>query len=86
VASGFVVLSVAYATHVYSADHAGLIAGAGAGSWSAAVAVMMPLFGRLFDLRRYPAAFLIAAAIPVAGYVGWLWFSRAASAAREYDR
>src|ERR1039457_3809552 len=46
-ASGFLVLSVAYANSVYTADHAGLIAGVGAGSWSAAVAVMMPILGRL---------------------------------------
>jgi ACS family hexuronate transporter-like MFS transporter len=75
-ASGFIVLSVAYATDVYSADHAGLIAGAGAGSWSAMVAMTMPLFGHLFDLRRYSAAFWIAAAIPAAGYLGWLALSR----------
>ncbi|HWB85770.1 MAG TPA: MFS transporter [Bryobacteraceae bacterium] len=75
VAAGFVILSIAYATDVYSAEHAGVIAGAGAGSWSAVVAVMMPLFGRLFDLRHYAAAFPIAAAIPIAGYVGWLYFA-----------
>jgi len=74
-AAGFIVLSVAYATDVYSADHAGLIAGAGAGSWSAMVAVTMPLFGHLFDLHRYSAAFWIATAIPVAGYLGWLAIS-----------
>jgi ACS family hexuronate transporter-like MFS transporter len=71
VAAGFVVLSVAYATHVYSSDHAGLIAGAGAGSWSALVALLMPVFGRLFDMQLYPAAFLIATAIPLVGYAGW---------------
>jgi ACS family hexuronate transporter-like MFS transporter len=76
VAAGFIILPVAYATEVYSADHAGLIAGAGAGSWGAAVAVMMPVFGRLFDQRAYSAAFAIATAIPVAGYLGWLWLSR----------
>ena len=62
-------------TDVYSADHAGVIAGAGAGSWSAAVAMTMPLFGHLFDLHRYSAAFWIATAIPVAGYLGWLALS-----------
>jgi ACS family hexuronate transporter-like MFS transporter len=75
-AAGFIVLSVAYATDVYSADHAGLIAGAGAGSWSAMVAVTMPLFGHLFDLHRYSEAFWIAAAIPLAGYLGWLALSK----------
>ncbi|MBI2680638.1 MAG: hypothetical protein HYX25_06475, partial [Candidatus Solibacter usitatus] len=75
VASGFVVLSVAYATHVYSSDSAGLIAGTGAGSWSLMVAIVMPLFGRLFDLGHHSQAFWIAAAIPLAGYAGWRWFS-----------
>ena len=74
-AAGFIVLSVAYATDVYSAEHAGLIAGAGAGSWSAMVAVTMPLFGHLFDVHRYSAAFWIATAIPLAGYLGWLGLS-----------
>ena len=76
VASGFVVLSVAYATHVYSADHAGLIAGSGAGSWSLLVAVMMPWFGRLFDHDRHAQAFWIATVIPLLGYTGWLIFNR----------
>jgi len=76
VASGFVVLSVAYATHIYSDDHAGLIAGTGAGSWSLLVALVMPVFGRIFDLHQYAQAFWIAAAVPVAGYAGWLWLSR----------
>lgn len=71
VASGFVVLSVAYATHIYGSDHAGLIAGAGAGSWSLMVAIAMPLFGRLFDLHRYSESFWIAAAVPLVGYSLW---------------
>lgn len=71
VASGFVVISVAYATQVYSSEHAGLIAGAGAGSWSAMVALTMPLFGRLFDQELYSAAFWIATVIPLAGYFIW---------------
>lgn len=72
VAAGFVILAVAYATEIYSTEHAGLIAGIGAGSWGAALALMMPLFGRMFDRRQYEAAFLLAASIPIVGYVGWL--------------
>jgi ACS family hexuronate transporter-like MFS transporter len=72
VSAGFVVLAVAYAGSVYAANHAGLIAGIGAGSWSAVVAVLMPLFGRLFDQRQYSTAIWIAAAIPMAGFFGWL--------------
>jgi len=75
VASGFVVLSVVHATVVYSSDHAGLIAGAGAGSWSAVLAVVMPLFGRLFDQHQYATAFWIATAVPVLGWAGWMALS-----------
>lgn len=75
-ASGFVVLSVAYATHVYSGEHSGLIAGAGAGSWSCLVALLMPLLGRLFDLRLYAAAFAVATVIPLLGYGSWLTINR----------
>ena len=76
VASGWVVLSVAYASAVYGPDHAGLIAGAGAGSWSAMVALTMPWFGHMFDLHQYTSAFALAAAIPLFGYLGWLALSR----------
>jgi ACS family hexuronate transporter-like MFS transporter len=86
VSAGFVVLSVAYATGVYSGGHAGLIAGAGAGSWSLVLGLMMPFFGRLFDQRRFDEAFLIAAAVPMVGYVGWLWLSRGARAILPAER
>jgi ACS family hexuronate transporter-like MFS transporter len=71
VAAGFVILSIAYATGVFSAAYAGIIAGAGAGSWSAVVALAMPVFGRLFDGRRFDAAFLLAAMFPVMGFLLW---------------
>jgi MFS transporter, ACS family, hexuronate transporter len=74
-ASGFVILSVAYVTSVYATAHSGFLAGVGAGSWGAAVALAMPVFGRLFDRHRFDTAFLIAALFPVAGYFGWLWLS-----------
>jgi len=73
---GFVVPSLAYATHVYSPSCSGLIAGIGAGSYGAIVAVTMPLFGRLFDMRRYDLAFAIAAVLPAIGYAGWAWINR----------
>jgi MFS transporter, ACS family, hexuronate transporter len=75
-ASGFVVLSVAYANTVYASDHAGLIAGLGAGSWSALVALTMPYFGHLFDRYQYTSAFWIAGVFPLAGVAFWLGLSR----------
>jgi MFS transporter, ACS family, hexuronate transporter len=75
VAAGFVVLPVAYATHVYSSGHAGLIAGAGAGAWSLLVAVMMPPLGRLFDRDQHAYAFWIVTVLPLFGYGIWRWFT-----------
>ena len=75
VAAGFVIGAVSYATSVYSAHHAGLIAGIGAGSWSAVVAGVMPVMGRLFDQQRYEEAFWLAAAFPVLGYFMWYGLS-----------
>jgi len=75
VAGGFIILAMAYATQTYSGAHSGLIAGLGAGAWSGGVALLMPCFGRLFDLHRADAAFVFAALSPVLGYGLWLWAS-----------
>ena len=70
-ASGFIILSIAYATDVYSSRYAGFISGLSSGSWSATVAVVMPIFGRFLDLKQYDAAFALAAACPVVGFLVW---------------
>jgi ACS family hexuronate transporter-like MFS transporter len=79
VAAGFVILSIAYASDVFSSEDAGLIAGLGAGSSSAVVALVMPVFGRMFDQQQYQTAFLVAALFPVAGYVLWSGLGRFAA-------
>jgi len=71
ITSGSKMTSLTYAIHHYSADHSGLLAGVGSGSWSGAVALAMPLVGRLFDLHRYGLAFALVALIPAAGYTLW---------------
>jgi ACS family hexuronate transporter-like MFS transporter len=76
VTSGFIIGSIAYATSRYSQNHAGLIAGLGAGSWSAVLAIVMPGVGRLFDLHSYNAAFAAASIFPIAGYAVWRRLSR----------
>jgi len=70
-AAGFIILSLAYATDVYTARHAGFISGVGSGAWSAAVAIIMPVFGHLFDGRQWELAFLLAGAAPVMGWACW---------------
>lgn len=81
VAAGFIILSMSYATRVYSSSHAGLVAGVGAGAWSALVALVMPVFGRLLDLRAWDTAFALAALLPVAGFAGWHLLGRRAEPA-----
>jgi len=76
VAAGFIIVPIRYATHAYSASHAGLIAGLGAGSWGAMVALTMPVFGHMFDQKRYDEAFVLAALFPVAGYIIWWGLNR----------
>jgi len=74
--SGFIIGGIAFAQRIFSARHAGLIAGLGAGSWSASVALVMPYVGRLFDQHRYDESFALAASLPVLGYVLWLSLKR----------
>jgi ACS family hexuronate transporter-like MFS transporter len=77
VAGGNIIVSVSYATHTFTTANAGLIAGLGAGAWSAFVALSMPWFGRMMDARAWQASFFSAAAIPVIGFAAWLWLNRA---------
>jgi ACS family hexuronate transporter-like MFS transporter len=76
ISAGFIIASVAYATSHYSMRHAGLVAGLGAGAWSAVIAVVMPGIGKLFDLHNFDAAFAIAASFPVVGYFIWQALNR----------
>ena len=48
-----------------------MIAGLGAGSWGAFVALVMPRIGRMFDHKDYVTAFWFTAFCPVIGYAVW---------------
>ncbi len=76
IAGGNVIISLSYAARVVAPDHAGLLAGLGAGSWSAFVALAMPFFGRLMDQQAWDGAFLAATAVPIAGFLLWLALAR----------
>lgn len=75
IGGGFVISSMGYVTRAFTSDRAGLIAGLGAGSWSAVVAVLAPGYGRMFDQRAYSLAFLSASLVPVAGVLLFFWLS-----------
>jgi ACS family hexuronate transporter-like MFS transporter len=76
VAGANVIFAVGYATETFGVGRAGLIAGLGAGSWSAVVAVAMPRFGRLFDLGRWNEAFAAATLASMLGTGLWLMLQR----------
>ena len=76
VAAAFQILPLIYGTEIFSRTYAGYLGGVASGSYGAGLAVLMPLFGRLFDLHQYNLAFGLASLCPVAGYACWLAISR----------
>lgn len=86
VAGGNVIVSLGYATRTFGSAHAGLLAGLGAGSWAAMVALTSPLFGRLADSAAWAAAFFNAAAIPLVGFALWFLLSNSKTAAHRLPR
>lgn len=71
VASAFQILPLIYGTEMFSRAYAGYLGGIASGSYGAGLALLMPLFGRLFDLHQYNLAFSLAALCPAAGYLCW---------------
>jgi len=76
VAAAFQILPLIYGTEIFSRAYAGYLGGVASGSYGAGLAVLMPLFGRLFDLHQYNLAFGLAALCPVLGYFCWRTISR----------
>ena len=70
-AAGFVIGSLAEITGRQSIRHGAYLAGLGAGSWSGVMALVMPVFGWLFDRGAYPSAYAMAACAPVMGWLLW---------------
>jgi MFS transporter, ACS family, hexuronate transporter len=71
VASGFVVAALRTSALAYPREQTGLVAGIGAGSWSAVVAAVLPSLGHMFDVKHYANAFLFCAVVPVLGTFCW---------------
>jgi MFS transporter, ACS family, hexuronate transporter len=82
VAGGFVIVSLAETTRAHAWQRSAYLAGLGAGAWSATMTLVMPVFGRLFERGAYGAAYAMAAAMPV---VGWLLWGRLVRASAPTD-
>lgn len=74
--SGMAIPSLAYASYSFPARDAGFVAGLASAALGAQSTLIMPVFGRLFDLKRYDVAFVLAAAMPILGYILWLRLTR----------
>lgn len=83
VADGFVVLSLRVGSHLYPRDQTALVGGIGSGSWSAVLAVILPVWGHWFDLKWYGGVFVSAALFPILGTLLWFWLSRPDALWRE---
>ena len=71
IAAGFVVVSLRTGALAYPREQTGLVAGIGAGSWSALVGLVLPSLGHMFDMHHYANAFLFAGVVPVVGTLCW---------------
>jgi ACS family hexuronate transporter-like MFS transporter len=75
IAAGFIVVALRAAGRAYPAGQMAMVAGLGAGTWSALVAVLLPMLGRWFDQQRYTETFLLVMLVPVGGTSMWLWLT-----------
>ena len=69
IAAGFIVGGISYGTTAFGVRDSAFLAGLSSGAWSALVAIVTPLTGRLFDRQLYAEAFLIAALLPAVGFL-----------------
>lgn len=86
VTGAYIVGGISYATSVFGSRQAGLIAGLGAGSFSAFTAIVMPVFGRMLDRGLLAETFWLAVAFPVLGTLVWLTASGTSRAGTSDSR
>ena len=71
---GLVVVTLRTGALAYPHDQRSMAAGIASSSFSAAVAIALPICGHLFDARLYTAAFAFVAVLPVTGALVWWLF------------
>lgn len=86
VGSGFIVFSLRTAVLMFGAHQTALVAGIGAGAWSALVMILLPLLGRWFDYKDYQRIFTLLAVLPQAGALVWTLCSRHGQARQQVGR
>jgi ACS family hexuronate transporter-like MFS transporter len=79
IAVGFITLSLHVAARAYPGDQTGMVAGIGSGAWGAIQALVLPVYGRWFDMKWYGAAFVSMTIVPLIGTALWLGLTAMAS-------
>ena len=70
-AGGLVVITLRTGALAYPSDQRSMAAGIGSSSFSAAVAITLPICGMLFDRHLYSQAFTMIAFLPIVGTAIW---------------
>lgn len=73
-AGGLVVVTLRTGALAYPHDQRSMAAGIASSSFSAAVALTLPICGHLFDRQLYSVAFGLVALLPIIGAAIWWWF------------
>lgn len=72
VTAGFIVVGLRAGALSYPAGQTSMVAGLAAGTWSALVAVIIPVLGRWFDQQLYTQTFVLVSLMPVVGTTAYL--------------
>lgn len=76
VTSGFIVVGLRSGARAYPEGQRSMVAGMAAGSWSALVALLLPVLGGWFDQKLYTQSFVVVALMPVVGTSAWWLLTR----------
>lgn len=71
VTAGFIVVGLRSGARMYPSGQTSMVAGMAAGSWSALVALILPVLGGWFDQQRYTTTFVVVSLMPVVGTLSW---------------
>jgi MFS transporter, ACS family, hexuronate transporter len=71
---GLIVVTLRTGALAYTNDQRSMAAGIASSSFSAAVALTLPILGGLFDRQLYSAAFTLVAVLPIIGATVWWLF------------
>lgn len=70
-AGGFIVVGLRSGAGMYPAEQRAMVAGMAAGSWSALVALILPVLGAWFDRGLYARTFVSVSLMPLLGTLAW---------------